>query len=610
MDAAFLLTVSSGDSLDSRAHAGIGPRPDRHLVGFEVGSHHRWTDRSGRLAVEVWGASGGAEPWHLGSADASTTGGIAAVAGQPWWRGPAWSEPREWARQMWKHGARTAPADLRRKLGGVHVSLRITDDGDGWVSADPLGQRCLYVAERGDLLYVGSRAALVAAAADAGRPVRDAWGTAWLAFMGFRAGRQTGFEGVQHMPSNTALALSRGTVRWDVEEAVVLPEDHESHRRPLEEHAEAVLDELGTAMRAVLDRSTAGHVIQLSGGKDSRVMLAAALRAGVAHDFTFETIGPPKLDDVVLAKTLTERFGLRHDVRFIGLASTLPYDERARDFVDHTAAGLNLWDIDGRIGKGEIRLTGVCGAALRASARLPAGDPETVLRGVFDRARYDRLGVLMPDVADALHADLLADVLAPAGHSTSAHDRLQAWYVATEPKYSRLAARLEIQGDLKLPVLASWPVVRASSSIDPLDRQDHVLVAEALRQVSRDLVDIAFTDAGWPPRARAHLDGVPPPPPSPPRPRRPEPSPPASAPAGTRRSGAGSKSISLAKELGGQMGERVRFLGEVFADAANPAWGLFDRTTALEALSRYQDLANIERKAIFGVATAAVWLDG
>ena len=70
----------------------------------------------------------------------------------------------------------------------------------------------------------------------------------------------------------------------------------------------------------------------------------------------------------------------------------------------------------------------------------------------------------------------------------------------------------------------------------------------------------------------------------------------------------GSKSTSLVEKLGSQIDERTSLLSEVFAAEDNPAWDLHDRATALESLDRYGELRNIERKALFGVATAAIWL--
>lgn len=56
--------------------------------------------------------------------------------------------------------------------------------------------------------------------------------------------------------------------------------------------------------------------------------------------------------------------------------------------------------------------------------------------------------------------------------------------------------------------------------------------------------------------------------------------------------------------------ERSEFLADVFADTSNPIWSVLDRPTAVDALARWSDLDVVERRELFGAASAAVWAAG
>jgi len=55
---------------------------------------------------------------------------------------------------------------------------------------------------------------------------------------------------------------------------------------------------------------------------------------------------------------------------------------------------------------------------------------------------------------------------------------------------------------------------------------------------------------------------------------------------------------------------RIDLLNEMFADATNPIWDVFNRSAGIDAIGRYRELANGERQELFGAATGAIWMRG
>ena len=54
--------------------------------------------------------------------------------------------------------------------------------------------------------------------------------------------------------------------------------------------------------------------------------------------------------------------------------------------------------------------------------------------------------------------------------------------------------------------------------------------------------------------------------------------------------------------------DRRALLDGLMSDRTNPAWDALDRTVAADALTRYSELNNRQRRELFGAFTAALWL--
>lgn len=599
MEAAFLLQVTGrpGSSVDPG-------RPDDDVLAFSSGERHTWTDTAGRLRVDTWrGGDRGATPWW----DAPD-GSLGAVVGHVRQRGRTWSAPGAWAQEVASLGAGVAAADLCHRLRGMFGALVVTPDGDGWLAADPLGYRCLYVAEEAGRLVVASRAALAAAVvggAGAGR--RDPEAAAWQAYTTYHVGDRSGFEGVRVVRPGSVLRLSAGRPAWErLPHPLLEPEQ----RPPIEDVAALLIEEVTESLLAASSLPAERRILNLTGGRDSRLVLAVALRAGVHQDFEYETTGPPKLADVMIAEELAAQLGLRHQTRFIGTRQPGPFSEVVRGFVERTGGLVNAWDRSAPAPPGELRLTGICGESFRSFRRSPrAVDHPEALRPLFGAERFGRTGLLREDVAERLHAELLTDLATRPDPHASPSARLHGHYLANRVRFARLGPRDELhQAAVRYQPLHSWDNVALTRMISDEDRDAAVLVAEALRQCSELLTRHRFASGGWDERATAHLDRRPPGPATPAGADRPRAAGPTRPP---DDAGPPADQRSLMDHLSTRnVDEREQFLDDVLTVDDGPAWTVLDPDRVRRSLGRWSELPTPERRELFGAATVAIWSGG
>ena len=265
------------------------------------------------------------------------------------------------------------------------------------------------------MLVAASTAALAAHAfaSHGGRTDRSARDVAWMALTTYHVGARTGYSGVKVLPPGAFVRLERGSPTVvQTHPTGPIPSERQP---PLDELAERARADIRSTLEAARSHPSASHVIRLTGGKDSRLVLAVAVWAGAARSWQYETIGPPRLADVQVATELATDFGLDHDVRFVGLAPSTPYADRARQFVARTAGMVNVWDLDNANESDAVVVTGICGEILRSIVR--ADPPPRSQQDVLDLFSLKRLGrsqLVLPEVLADLHRALVQDLLEPS----------------------------------------------------------------------------------------------------------------------------------------------------------------------------------------------------
>ncbi|MBO3743300.1 hypothetical protein [Actinoplanes flavus] len=183
---------------------------------------------------------------------------------------------------------------------------RATSGGPVLVAGDWLGFRQLYRWTAPGVAAVSTSARALAVLAGAGF---DAAGLGAQALIGWQIGDATIFPGVTALPPASIATLHEGTLTV---RQYAAPPARAATPPALDDAVAEMADILRAFETAYVDQHP-DTVLQLTGGHDSRILLAAvppALRPGLRA----MTLGTPGSADVRIAADLSRRLGLRHQV--------------------------------------------------------------------------------------------------------------------------------------------------------------------------------------------------------------------------------------------------------------------------------------------------------
>lgn len=468
------------------------------------------------------------------------------------------------------------------------------------VGCDALGFAFVFHAKNEDIDVFASSAEVAARCiAGAGAaPGKDLLAACWTAYAPYPIGERTGFDGVRLLPEGSVVELEFGREpHFGGVQASWLRFDQlldESTDALLERIAAAIDDELV----ATLASSPTRPYMDLTGGKDSRLVLAEALRLGIAREFTLRTVGPPNLRDVEIASDIARHFGLEHETGWPWYGRQAPYRDRVLDFVRATGGMANIWDLKvPRVGHTDVRVSGMTGECLRAHRPIRPVDvtAERVVRMTRASFRNGGLRLLRADAERALDALFVQELLDDPVGGSHPLDLLGTFYVRNRARKFR-GPMDQLEADLR-----SWPLchpdaVRAAFALTPGPRQDEIVHFELVRRASPALAAFPFAGQGWQPHLAEQLA-----------------TPLHEVPRAPREHGdpapvAASKAEPLiARGHRKTIDDRATFLAEVFGSASSSVWELLDRSQVLDALDRIGALSVKQRRQLFGAATAAVW---
>jgi hypothetical protein len=581
MDAAFVaLGARRGRRLTDAQRALVqhdAPAP----LWFDPTDHLGWQSPDESMAIGAWQCVhphlGGARRW------VADPDGVAMCVGMMWPEAGGWPSEADWARRA-RRGA--------EHLHGIYAAVTVAPDGTTTAWSDPFGYRFVYYGERDGVGAVGSDARLVAwALTPAGsRPARDPFGACCLAARRQQIGPLTGYRDVSTTLVGERVRLTGDGLRVEQVPHPWIPDDDLRTAGP-----SALVDRVGAALsstvRAAVDAPIGRVLFDLTGGKDTRVLLALAIGAGITDRVEFFTVGPPTLGDVQIAEHLAERYGLHHTVERGVPADTTSYREAIRSQVERTCGMASIWSSSRpRPPEDRLRVQGIPGDVLRAHRPLPKRiQTEDEVSEFCTRVVFTPLlGLIGDDEAarrylrmelELLHHDALSE-LSPV-------DRYQAFRSTNLVRSARYGATEQLVDQARVHPFHSATVLAAALALGRDNRHAELAHRELIRAVSPELEAEPMTGADW---GMARLPKKPPPD----RPPAPRPD--------------GEPLIARGHRL--SFDRRRRVFDEIIEDTANPAWSLIDRAKVIDGLDRFGEIRPRARQEIYGALTAALWLAG
>lgn len=613
---------------------------------FRPAAHVSWASDDGRVRVAAWQD---ADRLGIGRRWDVRPEGITAFAGFLWHRATPWSGSVPWAAQLADLLTQTPLADAAPDIDGSYAALSVSGSGNGAVTSDPLGSTSLYRAERDGVVAASNRASVAARLVTPPglEPARDPEAMAWLILSGAVQSGRTGFESVRRVPEGSYLALGPGraldVVTWDPRPWWAgPPASPDDHAALITEAADAIEAQL--RIHAALP--SARRTMELTGGHDSRLLLALGLRAGVQHCFSYETWGSAELPDVVVAGCLAERYQLDHTATgqqrperqppaLDGPAArephpdpdlfnrpSLSFEASIRHHVWATSGGLSAWDRTYPCAppRGSIHVSGLYGELLRPRNPGSAGfaDEQAALRALeAGWLRLDPAGLLHPDLRRDLLRRVVEHVAEARGPGGTVQDGFDGNYLRHRLRPWHGGIGEHDQRNRVYPFLARR-AVQAAFAMGPGARHQEILAFTIVNQVDPALARHEFAAAGW---AEGAVRGVDDPGSYPTTfvgsRWRPDRSPRQvvrrairNAAHTVRLRSRPQREISVREEA------RMASFAEELPQLASlvdlgPGHALFDLVDrrAVERALRRGDHAYANRRAVFDLATAAVWLD-
>ncbi|HKA84201.1 MAG TPA: hypothetical protein VKD21_10085 [Acidimicrobiales bacterium] len=475
-------------------------RPDVPDVAFAPDGHLHWTTAGETAAFAGWQSTSDVleigSHWHLSDL------GLTAFSGRPWPRERAFPPGMSWAEglaSLWPLGRSGHPP---LQLGGVFAAVSLSEGGRGSVATDPLSVAVLYRSETDDCVAFASSPALaarVAAEPDA-EPDRDPLCSAWLTWLGWLVGDRTGFTAVRALPIGARVQLDPAYGSRVVGADSTPWVDADGQLDDTVELIDAVHADLTSSMRSIAQLPSRRKLADITGGRDSRLVLALILQEGLSGAFDFRTTGADVAPDSIVGREIAKVFHLSHESVVPGAMDDADFERRLRAHAFHTSGMINAWDFKGSITPGRApRLSGLFGETLSTNFKeYPELHTNDDLRRVFHRmAKLDTGSILLPDVRRSLTRDLDAELIERIDSGGSApQDRLDSFYIRNRLR-RWLGTMEEIGESGRIFPLYSLTGVRVAFAMGSNARRAEQLHFSIIRKACPELARLPLANRAW-----------------------------------------------------------------------------------------------------------------
>lgn len=386
---------------------------------------------------------------------------------------------------------------------GEYAVVRLYPDGSLSAFSDPSGLHQLFhgPVERP---VIGNRARLVATVL--GDIESDPAALRWLAAIGYRVGTATAYRQVSQLAQGdifeaagdrVAIRPMSRTVAQFSEERGFSSELETDLVNGIAQAQAAIL--LGTGPEGPID-------LPVTGGKDSRVILALALAAGLRDRVRLFTRGYAEHPDVIAGAGIAAALDLPHR-REAPHGSDEPAHWTCERFFAKLMA--QTWQTDGMVGgwdlilgeriAAETLITGHMGEVLKAYSKrpLPPGplEPSAMVKL---QAPFDPMGIFRPQARAALEAQLAAQMAEARAAGALEADLPDLFYYRNRiPNW--LGAIRAIKSFERQPVvpLGAPALLRLAFRLTPEERKRELLHYRIVERCAPELLPLPFALQSW-----------------------------------------------------------------------------------------------------------------
>jgi len=392
---------------------------------------------------------------------------------------------------------------------GEYAVARLHPCGTLTAFSDPRGLHQLFHRTDSDAM-VASRAAFLALLGQDWTPAPEAG--LWLSTIGYRVGGATAWRNVRQLSG--PMVVEGGRARH-LPAASPLPAPDIPRGFDMG-GVEALLDRgLEEARAAALLGAGDGVVtLPITGGKDSRAVLAICLAAGLRERLQLFTRGPEGHPDVEAGRLIAARIGVPHR------RETAPGDRARTDWdadmvrtaiarlVYQTDGGMGGWDLVSGTAKGTATtMTGHLGEVLKAYAKTDGGDgPLDPVAMIRLQAPFDPLGLLRPGARAAMVAEVAAQMDAARAEGAEEADLPDLFYLRNRvPNW--LGGIRGVKSFEQQPImpLGVEGLQALAFRLTAGERRQERLHFEIVRRLAPTLLDLPFAHQSW----NAALPGAP-----------------------------------------------------------------------------------------------------
>ena len=326
-------------------------------------------------------------------------------------------------------------------LVGEYLYIKFDYGGNGICTRNRSGTVPLYFAENVECTVVSNRACLAALIGNNSTQFEiDPIFQAWMLGVGWPLSQETLFRNVRMLPQGTTIIYNRDKISLQVPDSDIWYKEelYSAFRRDRKNYWDNIFDILVASLGILnkLDSSTE-LVFQLSGGKDSRLLLGLFLKAGLLERITWaRTHGSPFNADILVASKIAKHFRLKHVIPDTAL-SNIDYSKKMPHHVFATEATISPFNLTWNLSpENRVEISGQEGGLREIAVSSIKGDSESVRRWFMSHYRsYDFMKILHPVIVEET-TSLFNDWLEKAIYETDDPENLPTRH-RLETRYHR-----------------------------------------------------------------------------------------------------------------------------------------------------------------------------